>query len=576
MSRAQSPQGQPAARLEPGRGPDAARGAAAAAPVRPLLGMPVAAGLMLALLAWRIWFVPHSGMTLFYDEAQYWDWSREPAWGYYSKPPLVAWLIGVSTACFGDGVLGVRLLCMLLYPLTALVVGRLAHELRPGTGPLAALVFMSLPISNLLGLFATTDAPLLFTWALAAWALWRAQTTDRLAWWAGLGCAAGLGLLAKYTAAAFALSALIALWTVPGPRRGLRRPGPWLAAGLALLLLAPNLAWNAQMGFPTLQHTADITTRSSRSGGLAAALEFIVGQAAILGPLGAWWAIAGVRALRQRKTGPLPGGAAPFVLALTLPLLGVAVLQAFRADAHVNWAAPAHIGSVLLAVLALTAPGLRRHAVTALVASNVALSLLVAHLPDLARLAGVSLPSRLDVFVRMRGWDVAFAELRARLPELAQPGTIVLSDDRLLLTEAAYQWRELHVRAVAWNPDGGVHDHYQLTTRFAPRPGQPIVLLSRDARPQQVLDHFARVERVQPAIVSVGPDRRAEVHAFRLGGWIGPPTAYGAAPAGVQRADPAERGPLRAAGPGPQGERLADAAAADRALARPAVAPATP
>lgn len=490
-----------------------------------------AAAVMLGLLAWHVWFIPHSGMTLFYDEAQYWDWSREPAWGYYSKPPLVAWLIGASTAVFGDGVLGVRLLIMLLYPLTALLVGRLAADLRPGSGPVAALIFISLPISGLLGLFATTDAPLLLTWALAAWALWRAQTTDRLRWWALLGVAAGLGLLAKYTAAAFALTALIAVWAVPGPRRGLLRPGPWLAATIALALIAPNLWWNAQMGFPTLQHTADITTRSSRGGGLGAALTFIAGQAAILGPVGAWYAVAGARRLRaaSRNDG-LPAGAAAYLLALTLPLLGVAVLQAFRASAHINWAAPAHVGSVLLAVVALTpASGLRRRALAVLVVSNLALTLLVAHLPDVARAAGATLPSRLDVFVRMRGWDTAFAELATRLPELAQPGTIVLSDDRLLLTEAAYQWRAFNVRPVAWNPEGGVRDHYELTTRFAPRPGQPIVLLARSADPQPVLAHFARVERIAPAIVRVGPDRTAEVHAFRLGGWIGPPTAYGAA-----------------------------------------------
>lgn len=505
-----------------------------------------AAAVMLALLAWHVWFIPHSGMTLFYDEAQYWDWSREPAWGYYSKPPLVAWLIGASTAVFGDSVLGVRLLIMLLYPLTALLVGRLAEDLRPGAGPVAALVFISLPISGLLGMFATTDAPLLLTWALAAWALWRAQTTDGLRWWALLGVAAGLGVLAKYTAAAFSLTALIALWAVPGPRRGLGRAGPWVAAAIALLLIAPNLWWNAQMGFPTLQHTADITTRSSRGGGLAAALEFIAGQAAILGPVGAWYALAGVRRLRSAAHAhppasasltsgraadqPLPAGAGAYLLALTLPLLGVAVLQAFRASAHINWAAPAHVGSVLLAVVALMpAGGLRRRALAVLVGSNLALTLLVAHLPDLARATGATLPSRLDVFVRMRGWDRAFAELEARLPELAQPGTIVLSDDRLLLTEAAYQWRAFNVRPVAWNPEGGVRDHYELTTRFAPRPGQPIVLLARDGEPRHVLEHFARVQRIPPAIVRVGPDRTAEVHAFRLGGWIGPPMAYGAA-----------------------------------------------
>ena len=34
------------------------------------------------------------------DEAQYWTWSRELAFGYFSKPPMIAWVIrGTSELC---------------------------------------------------------------------------------------------------------------------------------------------------------------------------------------------------------------------------------------------------------------------------------------------------------------------------------------------------------------------------------------------------------------------------------------------------------------------------------------------
>src|SRR5437660_520247 len=36
------------------------------------------------------------------DEAHYWDWSRDLDWNYYSKGPLVAWLIRASCELFGD------------------------------------------------------------------------------------------------------------------------------------------------------------------------------------------------------------------------------------------------------------------------------------------------------------------------------------------------------------------------------------------------------------------------------------------------------------------------------------------
>src|SRR5580704_2907237 len=56
---------------------------------------------------------------LFPDEAQYWVWSLHPAFGYYSKPPLVAWLIALTTGVLGDSELAVRLAAPLLHFATA-------------------------------------------------------------------------------------------------------------------------------------------------------------------------------------------------------------------------------------------------------------------------------------------------------------------------------------------------------------------------------------------------------------------------------------------------------------------------
>ena len=53
-------------------------------------------GLALVLLLYRVWVVHHSGISLFFDEAQYWDWSRSLQWGYYSKPPVIAAIIRAS------------------------------------------------------------------------------------------------------------------------------------------------------------------------------------------------------------------------------------------------------------------------------------------------------------------------------------------------------------------------------------------------------------------------------------------------------------------------------------------------
>src|SRR5215208_6150880 len=66
------------------------------------------------------------------DEAHYWDWSRHLDWSYYSKGPLVAWMIRASCAVFGDVMPAVRLPAVLcgagllaaLYVLTVQAFGR--------------------------------------------------------------------------------------------------------------------------------------------------------------------------------------------------------------------------------------------------------------------------------------------------------------------------------------------------------------------------------------------------------------------------------------------------------------------
>ena len=73
-----------------------------------------------ALTVYRFLTIKLSGISLFFDESQYWDWSRHLDWGYYSKPPFIAALIWLSTHLFGSGVLGVKALGMLTYPATAL------------------------------------------------------------------------------------------------------------------------------------------------------------------------------------------------------------------------------------------------------------------------------------------------------------------------------------------------------------------------------------------------------------------------------------------------------------------------
>src|SRR5215831_10261740 len=65
-------------------------------------------GLILTSTGLRIAYLAYNcPLELAPDEAHYWDWSRHLDWSYYSKGPLVAWIIRASCDMFGS--LSVRL-----------------------------------------------------------------------------------------------------------------------------------------------------------------------------------------------------------------------------------------------------------------------------------------------------------------------------------------------------------------------------------------------------------------------------------------------------------------------------------
>src|SRR5258708_6888429 len=88
---------------------------------------------VIAITAVRLFWLAVQPADLYPDEAQYWFWALHPALGYYSKPPLVAWLIALTTGVFGDSEFAIRLSAPLLHAIAAGVVYAVAarrYDLR--------------------------------------------------------------------------------------------------------------------------------------------------------------------------------------------------------------------------------------------------------------------------------------------------------------------------------------------------------------------------------------------------------------------------------------------------------------
>jgi len=127
----------------------------------------VVLSVVLILLIMRWIAVYLSSIPISVDKAQYWLWSQNFDFGYYSKPPLIAWIIGVSDFLFGQNSWAVRLPAPAFHVATDLVLGRLTYRLYGArAGYLAVLVWLFLPAVTLGSFIFSTYTPLLFFWSL--------------------------------------------------------------------------------------------------------------------------------------------------------------------------------------------------------------------------------------------------------------------------------------------------------------------------------------------------------------------------------------------------------------------------
>jgi len=205
----------------------------------------LAALLLHAATAWRYGY--------FRDELYFIACSKHLAWGYVDQPPLVA-VAARLAAPAGYSPLALRALPILAAALTVYLAVRLAAELGGGRFAqwLCGIATMLMPAYLLLGNTLTTSSFEPFFWTLAvliAVRIVRSPPSNAPPWWAALGIVAALGAYAKYSMLLPILGIGAGLLAT-SQRRVLRSPYPVYACGLALLVLSPNLAWQAAHGWP--------------------------------------------------------------------------------------------------------------------------------------------------------------------------------------------------------------------------------------------------------------------------------------------------------------------------------------
>ncbi len=211
----------------------------------------------LAIIIAKVLFLFRPEIDLFSEEAQYWLWSRNLAWHYYSKPPLVSYLNFISTSIFGINEFGVRFNPIIFGLGTSWVTYRFGSYLYgEKVGFWASFILQAMPFWWMISTFHTTDTSLTFFWTLTVFLLYKAIKENKTKWWFLAGLAAAFGLMAK-AAMVLVLPFLFLFLLQEGTLW--KKWKKLLLFGIVMTLgLIPMFVWNFQNDFQTFKHLANL------------------------------------------------------------------------------------------------------------------------------------------------------------------------------------------------------------------------------------------------------------------------------------------------------------------------------
>ena len=455
-----------------------------------------------------------SPLNLYPDEAQYWWWAQTPDWGYFSKPPLIGWIIWLTTAIFGDSEWAIRIGSPLLHAVTALLVFGIARRVFDARiGLFSALAYLTTPGASYSSGLISTDVPLLFCWAVALYAFIRAMDDPRWRWAILAGIAFGFGLEAKYAMFYLLLCAGIAAIVSKDARRVVLSGRGAAILVIGLLLLLPNVLWNAAHHFPTVAHTEHNADWSAAKFKLSEALSFIGGQFGVFGPL---LMIGLLLAFWKLARGPQRPAKDLVLLAFCAPPLVLIVIQSFIAEANANWAATAYVAATPLAVAALMRVWQSRllwisFALDGLVMVVLWLILLS---PPFADTIGVG-----NAFKRMEGWR----HLGAAVAERADSGhyAIISAANRSIMAELLYYAAPRTAFVRMWDKDLHDDDHFQMTLRLTPPAHRVLMVLSPQEAPF-VLQSFDSNTLLDTVTIPIGGHRLRVTQLYDARDYRGP------------------------------------------------------
>ena len=358
-----------------------------------------------AITLFRLWYC--TWVELVPDEGYYWIWSKHLAASYRDKGPGIAWAIALGTRVFGDTVLGIRVVGVLLSAGTAWQLFRLARRLYDDRTALWCLgVALVMPLFAVGSILMTIDSLSVFFWAWAMNLSWSALDTGKMRYWVVLGLSIGLGFLAKFTnGVQFVCIALFLLWSKPHRHFLFSRQAVAMLGAFGICCL-PILIWNLETGWV---HAQALHSRSGAEGAFMLRplelLRFLGEHAGVVSPLLIIGIAVAAAGLARNQSTDLR---VRFLLCQLVPLYALFTFFSLNHAGKPNWPAPALVAGILVFVVFWRDLTARRPGWRWAVHVTLGLAFLITLVLHLAAVFPI-LPRLVDPMRRAQGWP-SFAE----------------------------------------------------------------------------------------------------------------------------------------------------------------------
>jgi len=288
-----------------------------------------------------------TNFDLFGDEAQYWLWSKNLDFGYFSKPPLLPGIIALVCSFFGNSFFVIKMISVLMYCLNSYVIFLISKKLYKNLdlALLTATSFFLMPAVSVSSFLVSTDIILVLFWSLALLQTLIIKEKPSILNFILLGVFVGLAFLAKYAAIYFIVSIIFLLFEKTMKNIFFKNKLFFLSFILTfIVIIAPNIIWNMNNNWVTFEHTADNAALDRSGLHFTESLKFVGSQIIMVGPLIFLFFIFGFvkNIINDFNT--------RFLLIFSLPVFVIVLFESFLVRANANWAAVSLISFLILFV----------------------------------------------------------------------------------------------------------------------------------------------------------------------------------------------------------------------------------